>query len=123
LGRDSYPPADDIPGRLIGKEIGIEAYNFAVPYFDSALNTTKFKKDKEILMYPNPVTRSEIYIANTSKTDEIKVFDMQGRVIQIESTSFDVQTSTSHINLSKNTATGMYLLKVNTLSKIILVKN
>ncbi len=118
-----HPPVDDIPGRLIGKEIGIEAYNFAIPYFDSALSNTKFQKDKEILMYPNPVTRSEIYIANASNTDEIKVFDMLGRVIQIESKSFDAQTSTSKINLSKNTATGMYLLKVNTLSKIILVKN
>ncbi len=29
-----HPPADDIPGRLIGREIGIAAYDFAEQYFD-----------------------------------------------------------------------------------------
>ena len=28
-----HPPADDIPGRLIGIEIGNDAYDFGVPYF------------------------------------------------------------------------------------------
>lgn len=119
-----HPPVDDIPGRLIGKEIGIEAYNFALPYFDSSvLSRTAFQSEKELLMYPNPVTRSEIYIANTANTDDIKVFDMQGRLIQLEGKSFDIGTNTTRINLPKATVTGMYLLRVNALSKIILVKN
>lgn len=29
-----HPPADDIPGRLIGRTIGIEAFHFAETYFD-----------------------------------------------------------------------------------------
>src|SRR5690606_39886661 len=28
-----HPPADDIPGRIAGKAIGVEAYDFALPYF------------------------------------------------------------------------------------------
>ena len=28
-----HPPVDDIPGRLIGEKIGVDAFNFAVPYF------------------------------------------------------------------------------------------
>ena len=29
-----HPPADDIPGRLIGREIGPAAYTLAKSYFD-----------------------------------------------------------------------------------------
>ena len=28
-----HPPADDIPGRIIGEQIGIDAFEYAVPYF------------------------------------------------------------------------------------------
>jgi hypothetical protein len=39
-----HPPSDDIPGRLIGEKVGVEAFSFAVPYFDrkktlSSVNT------------------------------------------------------------------------------------
>ena len=29
-----HPPADDIPGRLIGEQIGLDAFEFAAAYFD-----------------------------------------------------------------------------------------
>ena len=29
-----HPPADDIPGRIIGEQIGIDAFARAVEYFD-----------------------------------------------------------------------------------------
>jgi hypothetical protein len=29
-----HPPADDIPGRIIGEQIGIDAYNLARQYFN-----------------------------------------------------------------------------------------
>jgi len=32
-----HPPADDIPGRLIGEQIGINAFDLATNYFDGAL--------------------------------------------------------------------------------------
>jgi hypothetical protein len=29
-----HPPADDLPGRLIGERIGVDAYQFASEYFE-----------------------------------------------------------------------------------------
>ena len=31
-----HPPADDIPGRLIGEQIGVRAFEFASVYFDGS---------------------------------------------------------------------------------------
>jgi hypothetical protein len=31
-----HPPADDIPGRIIGEVIGLEAFALAVQYFDGS---------------------------------------------------------------------------------------
>jgi hypothetical protein len=30
-----HPPADDIPGRLIGRQIGMNAFDFASNYFEA----------------------------------------------------------------------------------------
>ncbi|HWR94964.1 MAG TPA: T9SS type A sorting domain-containing protein, partial [Flavobacterium sp.] len=119
-----HPPADDIPGRIIGHKIGKDAYNFALPYFDSSvLSNITFQSEKEILMYPNPVVSGEIYIANTTSSDEIKLFDIQGRLINLEGKDYNMGTNTTKIKLSNATVTGMYLLRVNTMSKMIIVKN
>lgn len=115
-----HPPADDIPGRIIGQEVGIEAYNFALPYFSSKDNS---KAKSEILVYPNPVTANEIFITNTTLSDVIHIFDIQGRLIHIMDKQFDFLTSVTSIKLPKNTATGVYILKVNNNSKIMIVKN
>lgn len=37
-----HPPADDIPGRLIGREIGIEAFHYAETYFFQDLDMDGF---------------------------------------------------------------------------------
>ncbi|TNE62866.1 MAG: T9SS type A sorting domain-containing protein [Bacteroidetes bacterium] len=37
-----HPPADDMPGRLIGAEIGVEAFNYAVEYFYQDLDQDGF---------------------------------------------------------------------------------
>ena len=31
-----HPPADDIPGRLIGEQVGVNAFEHAVGYFNGA---------------------------------------------------------------------------------------
>ena len=49
-----HPPVDDIPGRLIGKKIGIDAFNFALPYFDKTPETIVDGDFHEANMFPNP---------------------------------------------------------------------
>ena len=114
-----HPPADDIPGRIIGEEVGIDAYNFALPYFSSEIN---LEDNEAIVVYPNPVVANEVYITNTSASDVMHVFDIQGRLIQIIDKRFDDVTATTQIQLPKSTATGLYVLRVNSTSKMIVVK-
>lgn len=115
-----HPPVDDIPGRLIGEQIGIDAYNFALPYFNGE---EIIKTDIDIIVHPNPVIENEFFITNTSIDDIISVFDVQGRLIEPFDKQFDRQSGTTQVTLSKSITAGMYVLKVNNVSKTILVKN
>ena len=46
-----HPPVDDIPGRLIGETIGIEAFNYAEQYFTKVETPNVVN---ELVVYPNP---------------------------------------------------------------------
>ena len=57
-----HPPADDIPGRLIGEVIGVDAFKYALPYFN--LDVTDVEESLVIdassfTIFPNPVARGE----------------------------------------------------------------
>nr|MBX2878029.1 T9SS type A sorting domain-containing protein [Saprospiraceae bacterium] len=57
-----HPPADDIPGRLIGEVIGVDAFNYALPYFNLDVTDTEgaFAEKEDLLsLYPNPVAKAE----------------------------------------------------------------
>ncbi|MDN3493931.1 FG-GAP-like repeat-containing protein [Winogradskyella bathintestinalis] len=115
-----HPPADDIPGRFIGQAVAEDVFSFAVPYFTGTLSVEEFD-DKNQKIYPNPTTNRELFITNTTNSDVIEVFDIRGRKIEITKT-FHALTSTSNIKLH-SAATGLYLLKVNNNSEMIVVKD
>ena len=57
-----HPPADDIPGRLIGEVIGVDAFNYALPYFNldvTDVEEFKFEASSLVAVYPNPVLQQE----------------------------------------------------------------
>ncbi|WP_178984356.1 FG-GAP-like repeat-containing protein [Winogradskyella helgolandensis] len=116
-----HPPADDIPGRFIGQAVAEESFSFAVPYFEG--EALHFDEDVlNIGVYPNPTTNNELNISNTNTNDVITVFDMRGRKIEIQDSRYDGPTKTTTIKLT-GAETGLYLLKVNTYSKMIVVNN
>lgn len=52
-----HPPADDIPGRLIGEVIGVDAFEYALPYFNLDVTdaTESIAEAESILsLFPNP---------------------------------------------------------------------
>jgi hypothetical protein len=49
-----HPPQDDIPGRLMGIKIGVEAFEFAKNFFNGIVTGTNPEKNK-FQLYPNPV--------------------------------------------------------------------
>jgi len=52
-----HPPADDIPGRIIGEKIGIDAFNFAENYFlgTPTTNSPIVVGENPVEVYPNPI--------------------------------------------------------------------
>ncbi len=51
-----HPPADDMPGRFIGMEIGVEAFNYAETFFNGKAVETAISafKSKNNTLFPNP---------------------------------------------------------------------
>ena len=115
-----HPPADDIPGRFIGQVVAEDTFDFAVPYFNGSLNTEE--NELPIRIYPNPVTDGLVFLSNTIGNETIEFFDINGRRIELAKITFDEFSRTTSIKLDVS-ATGLYLLKVNNTSKMIVVKD
>ena len=117
-----HPPADDIPGRVIGETIGVEAYNFAIPYFSGAtLGVDSFVVNSSTI-YPNPVASGgTISITNANPSDNYKLYDVSGRYITISNTQFDGFNGTARITIPPTTASGVYILSGSNFSHKIIV--
>ena len=114
-----HPPADDIPGRLIGEIIAEDVFNFAVPYFNGSTLSLDDIVNSEITIYPNP-SEGEIYISNTTNLDAIEIFDINGRQLAIQNKRFNSFTHVTYIKI--NATEGIYFIKINSQTKKILIK-
>ncbi|OIQ30454.1 MAG: hypothetical protein BM564_03550 [Bacteroidetes bacterium MedPE-SWsnd-G2] len=102
-----HPPADDIPGRLIGEQIGVNAYNFAVPYF----NSDPVLETENSTMYPNPVGDFKVNVSNSNALEEFALYDISGRFITALYHDFNELSGISNIELPQTLNTGIYILK------------
>ncbi|MFT5846489.1 MAG: hypothetical protein ACJARX_000393 [Psychroserpens sp.] len=114
-----HPPADDIPGRLIGEKVAHDAFDFAVPYFFG--NVTDLQTVAQIV-YPNPVINNEIFITNSSQDDIISIFDVRGRQVNSLKKEFNEFGSLTKLILPEGTAAGLYFLNINNDAKLIIVR-
>ena len=81
-----HPPADDIPGRLIGEKIGIEAFAFAEKYFEGDVDTGN--PFTSIKVYPNPITEGDIAIVELGLEEtkvDVELFNLQGQKLSSQS--------------------------------------
>lgn len=101
-----HPPIDDIPGRLLGTTIGIDAYNKGVTYFDGTLSANDVIISSSI--YPNPF--KEIFtISAGSNISKIDILSLDGRLVHsITSENQDSQMTITAEQLSA----GMYFIKL-----------
>ena len=116
-----HPPADDIPGRIIGEKVGKQAYEFAVPYFSS--DDEVVIDDRPSVVYPNPVRLDEVFITNTNSGEEFRLFDMQGRLIPFLENQFDEISGRTRLKIPPTTATGIYILNWKDRSELLLIKD
>lgn len=105
-----HPPADDIPGRIIGEEIGVDTYNFALPYFYGTLGVNQQNMNISNV-YPNPVASGGfIFVSNTGGFENYKLYDLSGRFIKISESTHNGMTNVTRIKIPESTATGVYIL-------------
>lgn len=81
-----HPPVDDIPGRMLGKKIGPQAFDYALTFFEGETVSSRDWKRSELTAirnFPNPVSEGTTfeYIVRESSSVRIKVFDISGRVV------------------------------------------
>lgn len=85
-----HPPADDVPGRLMGAVIGPDAFNLAKEYFEgSSIITEVNSLESDINIYPNPASGWCQINANDGLMKSITVSDITGRVLKVENPSSD----------------------------------
>ncbi|WP_442266410.1 T9SS type A sorting domain-containing protein [Tenacibaculum sp. ZS6-P6] len=103
-----HPPADDIPGRLIGEAVGEKAYNHGITFFKPYASTIT----KQIV-YPNPINvDNSLNISQTNSTDTFRLYNNLGKLIQFRTIIFDENTQQTKITFTSNTK-GIYFIKQN----------
>ncbi|MEK7254127.1 MAG: vanadium-dependent haloperoxidase, partial [Bacteroidota bacterium] len=80
-----HPPFDDIPGRLIGKKIGVAAFEYAEQYF----NREKEPNQAEAFhIYPNPTTCAVQVELDFEGIIPVKIYASDGRLVRSEELEF-----------------------------------
>jgi len=111
-----HPPVDDIPGRLIGIEVGIDAFNHAETFFnlDSLIVTSDTLQAVEtaLIIAPNPIQTGQSFqiIIDGDLGEELmlNLFDLNGRLLQEEKI-----TATNSIEWQMTQQSGVYLLRLS----------
>ena len=114
-----HPPADDIPGRLIGIEVAEDVWELALSYFNDA--EVEFDSSLPKQIYPVPTQDRILNITNTLESDIIEVFDLRGRLITIPRVDYNEQLKITTLHISSSTASGMYLVSINGAASMIVV--
>lgn len=101
-----HPPADDIPGRIIGERIGVDAFEFTRQYFEA--NPLSAEDDLPIgMVYPNPVKEIIKISLPIGGKYRIDVLDFSGKKVL----NHTMTGGQSEISLS-DLKPGNYVLRV-----------
>lgn len=110
-----HPPVDDIPGRLMGMEIGVDAFELAKEYFEgnSVVTSQESLNAEHVLCYPNPVSGNTVSIGVPLLFDNFTVdfFDNRGRLVKTDAFS-GISSSSVSTNISE-LAVGLYHIRVS----------
>lgn len=115
-----HPPADDMPGRLIGEAIGIEAVLLAEKYFNGTIVAVKEIGDilpSDYVLYSNypnpfnPLTTLKYSLPVSGKV-VLRIFDLRGREIQRLVNSEQTAGVHSVVWDASNVASGVYFYRL-----------
>lgn len=105
-----HPAFDDIPGRLIGEKIGLEAFHYAESYFYRG-------KVARGLLFPNPVSDILTVAFDTEIGLSVCIYDPQGRKILDKPAIFG-DNDRCYLDISA-LAQGVYILRLESENEVI----
>ncbi|MFY0599122.1 MAG: VCBS repeat-containing protein [Cyclobacteriaceae bacterium] len=116
-----HPPADDIPGRLIGDKVGKQAFEFGKQYFKMApLSGREFNGN--MILFPNPVDEDgKIHISYSSSETTFSIHDIYGRKIILQDKVYDESRQEWILTIPKVTP-GLYFINIDGQSRKFLVR-
>ncbi|MDX2285620.1 MAG: T9SS type A sorting domain-containing protein [Bacteroidia bacterium] len=106
-----HPPVDDIPGRFVGREVGIEAFEFADKLFSGQIQPADAASLP--LAFPNPVHPQEyltLVLNGPASDGQIRLYDLQGRLAA--QASFEAEPMVVRRLPMQGIAPGLYALQV-----------
>lgn len=111
-----HPPADDIPGRLMGMEVGVEAFALAEEYFNGTSIVTSVSESEvdEFHVYPNPSADGMVGLRIEQGTEQalVTVFDVEGRTVY--SNSFNAISKSNVVQLDLSAlSNGLYIIQAD----------
>jgi len=112
-----HPPADDIPGRIMGIDIGIASFNKATTYFaaiDSTTSVPYIENGVGATIYPNPIGKGDLLNIELKQPNEdlrLEIYNMQGEAVLIKKLNTDILQSTISISM-QNLSSGFYVAKL-----------
>ena len=108
-----HPPVDDIPGRLIGEEIGLAAFDLADQYFNGLITAIQPVKSERAAtnIFPNPVkSGNKLYVQLTGINPDIQLWTVLG--VKINIASIDNISNGTYSISTKNLSAGIYIIKI-----------
>lgn len=119
-----HPPADDIPGRIIGEKIGIAAFEKAAAHFNGSIQSAIVPS---VTVFPNPLPAGKLLnvaIGSTSGQGKVTLSNLQGQ--QVFSQFIESTSDRRFIPVpTDNLASGWYVVQVvfgeeSTLGKVFI---
>lgn len=113
-----HPPADDIPGRIIGEKIGNEVFAKAETYFSGILTDIAENDYNEscFIVFPNHISPNQnlnIYLDKRNINTLIQIIGINGQVHFQQKTFFKNNKLTIPAK-SLNLVQGIYAIRINT---------
>ncbi len=115
-----HPPMDDIRGRILGRKIGKQAFDYALKYFENEIELSiNDINGMSLSVYPNPVHNGEVLsIVAEEAIHKVSILSLDGKTIRIPMILDDVRVEIETDELEH----GVYLVAINTSGKSEVVR-
>lgn len=114
-----HPPADDIPGRVIGAQVGQEAYSKALSYFDGQIVLGQQEVIDQTTLFPNPVAVGVPFtVASPTGIRNITAYGLRGNKLSVRKVAVN-----QYILDSAGGYTALAFIRINgTIVKRLIIK-